>query len=210
MALIPSTLPVETRKIEAIIPDEGNVNTHPEDQVRQLAASIKDFGFNDPIAIDSDGVIVEGHGRLLAAKRLGMTEVPVIVLHFDAIEERRAYAIAHNQTQQLTAIDERGVLNEFDRIGVERAQYDAVGYSEDDMLFMRIRQEQEAEDAASGGTSNAKFALAKAPTSTLQFGSQDQLFTWLAGLDWLRDRYPEAVTMADRMQSFMDEYGSAL
>lgn len=209
MALTPSPEVIK-RGIGEITPDDGNVNTHPADQVRQIAASIRDFGFNDPIAVDVNGIIVEGHGRYMAARYLNMTEVPVIVLAFASEAERRAYAIAHNRTQQLTPLDERQVLNEFDRIGLDRSQYDAVGFTEDDMLFMRIRQEQDAENAAAGAASNAKFAVAKSPTVTLQFATQDQLFGWLNGLDWLRDRYPEAVTMADRMEALMNEYGSAL
>lgn len=72
-----------------------------------IAASIKKFGFDDPIGIWGDkNIIVEGHGRLMAAKKLGMQEVPVIRLDHLNDEERRAYALAHNKTAELSAWDE--------------------------------------------------------------------------------------------------------
>lgn len=196
--------------IAAVHPDAKNVNTHSPEQIQQIVASIRDFGFNDPIAIDQNGIIVEGHGRYIAAKQLGMEKVPCIRLQFKSEQERLAYAIAHNRTQQLSALDEKVVLNEFDRIGVERDQYEATGYTEDEVVFMHLRQE--ADEGTGGGTDNggAKFAIGKAIASTIKFETQDQLFTWLTGMDFLRERYPEEVTLADRIQRFMDEFGGAL
>ena len=72
-------LKVEYYPIESIKPYENNAKIHTEEQIEQIVKSIKDFGMNDPIAIWSeDNIIIEGHGRLMACKKLGMTEVPII------------------------------------------------------------------------------------------------------------------------------------
>ena len=83
--------------IDKLTPYEGNAKEHPDEQVEQIAESIRQFGFNDPIAIAADGTIIEGHGRYLAAKLLEMDEVPVIRLDELTDEQRRAYTLVHNQ-----------------------------------------------------------------------------------------------------------------
>lgn len=114
---------------------ENNARKHEQIDIDAIAKSIENFGFNDPIGI-WHGVIVEGHGRLLAAKKLGMTEVPVIDLDHLTDEQRRAYALAHNKTAELSGWDfdilgeELADISEFDMaelgfdIDVEKMQSD--------------------------------------------------------------------------------------
>ncbi|MFP3868621.1 MAG: terminase gpA endonuclease subunit [Desulfobacteraceae bacterium] len=84
--------------LDRLIPYINNTRLHPEEQVKQIMASILEFGFNDPIAVDEQTqTVIEGHGRLEAAKRLGLTEVPVIELGHLSEAQRKAYAIAHNK-----------------------------------------------------------------------------------------------------------------
>src|SRR5579875_4227515 len=90
-------LTIEYRPVERLIPYVRNARTHSEDQIAQIAASIAEFGFTNPILIDADGVIIAGHGRLLAAKLLGLAEVPVIVLDHLSDAQRRALVIADNK-----------------------------------------------------------------------------------------------------------------
>ena len=96
-------LKIEQLPVEELKEYENNTRDHGEIDIDAIKESITMFGFNDPIGIWSDdNVIVEGHGRLLAAKELGMTEVPCIRLDHMTDEERRAYAIAHNKTAELS------------------------------------------------------------------------------------------------------------
>ena len=91
-------LKIEILRTDAITPYKFNAKKHPKEQVEQIKKSIQEFGFNDPIAVwGEDNLIVEGHGRLLAAKELGLSEVPVIRLDRLSDEQRRAYTLAHNQ-----------------------------------------------------------------------------------------------------------------
>src|ERR1700693_2570230 len=90
-------LVVQIWPIDKLIPYARNARTHSDEQVAQVAASIIEFGWTNPILVGSDGVIIAGHARLLAARKLRMTEVPVIVLDHLTEAQRRALVIADNQ-----------------------------------------------------------------------------------------------------------------
>lgn len=93
--------------IEDLKPYEKNARLHGNQDVEAIASSITEFGFNDPVGIwGDDNIIVEGHGRVLAAKRLGLKTVPCIRLDHLNDEQRRAYALAHNRTAELSEWDE--------------------------------------------------------------------------------------------------------
>jgi len=76
---------------------ENNPRTHSEKQINQIVASINEFGFTNPILIDKDNRIIAGHGRVLAAKKLGMMDVPCLILEGLSREQLRAYVIADNK-----------------------------------------------------------------------------------------------------------------
>ncbi|MGE3718081.1 MAG: site-specific DNA-methyltransferase [Bauldia sp.] len=90
-------LAVTYRPVAALIPYARNARTHSDAQVAQIAASIRTFGFTNPILVDGENGIIAGHGRLLAARKLGMAEVPVIELAGMTEAEKRAYIIADNK-----------------------------------------------------------------------------------------------------------------
>lgn len=85
-------------KIEDIKLYEKNAKNHPEWQIEQIKNSIKEFGYNDPIAIDENNIIVEGHGRYIALKELGYEQIEVLKLSHMSNEQKKAYIIAHNKT----------------------------------------------------------------------------------------------------------------
>ena len=100
---LPETLRLKVayRKIDDLKPYVGNARTHTDKQIAQIAASIRQFGFTNPVLIDGAGGIVAGHGRVAAARLLGLTEVPVIELSHLSEAERRAYVIADNRLAEL-------------------------------------------------------------------------------------------------------------
>ena len=100
-----SELKIEYVELSTLKPYENNAKIHTEEQIAQICESIVQFGMNDPIAVWHDNEIIEGHGRLLACKRLGMKTVPVIRLDDLTDEERRAYMNAHNQLTMNTGFD---------------------------------------------------------------------------------------------------------
>jgi ParB-like nuclease domain len=91
--------------VEALIPDPRNARLHPEGQVRRIADSIAAFGFNVPVLIDGDSRVVAGHGRVLAARRLGLSEIPAIILDHLSEAERRAFMIADNRLAESASWD---------------------------------------------------------------------------------------------------------
>ena len=104
-------LKVEYIPINDIKPYENNAKIHTEEQIEQIKKSIQEFGMNDPIGIWKDNIIIEGHGRLMACKELGMEEVPVIRLDDLTDDQRKAYTLIHNQTTMNTGFD-LDILNE--------------------------------------------------------------------------------------------------
>lgn len=88
---------IEQRSVADLIPYATNSRTHSDAQVAQIAASIKEFGWTNPILVSGDNSIIAGHGRLLAARKLGMDEVPAIVLDHLSKSQQRALVIADNQ-----------------------------------------------------------------------------------------------------------------
>ena len=91
------TLHVEFRQIDQLLPYARNARTHSAVQIRQIAASIAEFGFNNPVLVDAEGSIIAGHGRVLAAGELKLPQVPVIVLSHLTESQKRAFRIADNQ-----------------------------------------------------------------------------------------------------------------
>src|SRR4051795_6377735 len=90
-------LAVTYRAIASLRPDPRNARTHSKRQVEQIVASIREFGFTNPILLDPDGVIIAGHGRLLAAKSMGLAEVPTIELVGLNDAQKRALRLADNK-----------------------------------------------------------------------------------------------------------------
>lgn len=88
---------IEWQSVEKLIPYAKNARTHSDEQVAQIAGSIKEFGFNNPVLVDKDNSIIAGHGRLLAARKLGMDKVPVIQLEHMTEAQRKAYVLADNR-----------------------------------------------------------------------------------------------------------------
>lgn len=88
---------IEQIKVESLIPYANNAREHSDEQVEQIAASIKKFKFNNPVLVDKESGILAGHGRVLAAKKLGLDTVPCIRLDHLTDVEKRAYILADNQ-----------------------------------------------------------------------------------------------------------------
>jgi 16S rRNA G966 N2-methylase RsmD len=88
---------IEWQSVETLIPYAKNARTHSDEQVAQIAGSIKEFGFNNPVLVDKDNSVIAGHGRLMAARKLGMDKVPVVQLGHMTEAQRKAYVLADNR-----------------------------------------------------------------------------------------------------------------
>lgn len=129
---------VEQRLIDDLIPFERNARTHSKRQIDQIAKSIECFGFVNPVLVDDEGRVVAGHGRILAARKLGLTDVPVLSLGAMSDADRRAYIIADNRLAELAGWDrdlltsELGELQsllhdiDFECLGFDQGELDAL------------------------------------------------------------------------------------
>ena len=138
---LPETLRLRVthRKVDDLKPYAGNARTHSDKQIEQIAASITQFGFTNPVLIDGDGGIVAGHGRVAAARKLGVAEVPVIELAHLSEAERRAYVIADNRLAELAGWDREILAIEFQALSDMKLDFDleVMGFetAEIDMLL---------------------------------------------------------------------------
>lgn len=137
-------LRIEYVPTDSLIPYAGNAKEHPDWQIEQIMLSIKEFGFQDPIGIWKNE-IVEGHGRLIAAKELGMETVPVIRLDQLTDEQRRAYAIVHNKLTMNTDFDWSKLEEEMKKLdGIDMSQYGFDELQKElDWFEKRIRNDNE-------------------------------------------------------------------
>lgn len=122
-----------TFPVADLIPYARNSRTHNEEQIAQIMASIKEFGFTNPILIGGDNVIIAGHGRLLAAQRLGLKEVPIIRLPDLTETQRKALVIADNKIAMNAGWDEEMLALEMKELEENDFNLDILGFSEDEL-----------------------------------------------------------------------------
>lgn len=121
---------IELWPVDRLVAYERNARTHSASQVAQIAASIVEFGFNAPILVDSNAGIIAGHGRLMAARKLGLAEVPVIVLDHLSETQKRAYIIADNKLTELGGWDAEALSLELKELQDAEFDLDLLGFSD--------------------------------------------------------------------------------
>src|ERR1035438_8674883 len=139
---------IEVWPVERLVPYARNARTHSPEQVAQIAASIVEFGFNAPILVDSRAGVVAGHGRLLAARKLGLAEVPVVVLDHLSETQRRAYLIADNKLAENAGWDEKILAAELAELEHEGLDLAVVGFSDDELQALLADQADDAGPAS--------------------------------------------------------------
>ena len=139
---------MDYRAVETLKPANRNPRTHSRKQVRQIADSIQRFGFTNPILIDGDGRIIAGHGRVAAAKLLGLDRVPVVPLGDLSAKERRAYALADNKLALNAGWDQELLALEFQVLIDAGLQLEITGFSlaEVDFTLDQAREQRPGKD----------------------------------------------------------------
>lgn len=119
------------KSVEALIPYVNNSRTHSDEQVTQVASSIKEFGFTNPILIDEHDGVIAGHGRLMAAKKLNLSEVPCIILAGLTEAQKKAYVIADNQLALNSGWDLDALRLEVETLNELEFDIDLLGFDGD-------------------------------------------------------------------------------
>ena len=147
--MIPESYGIERVDVAALTAFAGNPRTHSDTQIDQIAASIREFGWTNPILVDAEGTIIAGHGRLAAAIRLGLAEVPVIRLGHLSDAQRKALVIADNQLALNAGWDEAALAGLIRELDAEKFELDILGFESADLD--RYLAGLEGEDAAEEG-----------------------------------------------------------
>ena len=176
---------IESLPIERLIPYARNSRSHSDAQVAQVAASIREFGFTNPVLIDGADGIIAGHGRVLAARKLGLDKVPCIRLVHLSETQKRAYIIADNKLALNAGWDEEMLALELAELREVDFDLDLVGFDEEELgdLFAEPAPEAEGGSGSEGGAGSLAAKFGVPPFSVLNARDgwwQDRKRAWLA------------------------------
>lgn len=138
-------LKVVYRAVSELIPYARNARTHSDEQVARIAASIKEFGWTNPILIDGENGIIAGHGRVLAARKLGLEKVPTIELSGLTEAQKRAYILADNRLALDAGWDEEMLKLEFAELEEEGFELSKTGFSDEEIREMMADLDHEVD-----------------------------------------------------------------
>jgi DNA modification methylase len=139
---------IEQIKTADLVPYARNAKKHDEAQVAKLAGSIREFGFNNPVLIDADNGIIAGHGRVMAAQKLGLASVPCLRLSHLSETQKRAYILADNRLAELGGGWDAEMLKlELADLGDLDVDLDGIGFGADDLQDLELSEEPETSDA---------------------------------------------------------------
>lgn len=138
---------VERRSVDSLIPYARNARTHSDEQVAQLAASIKEWGWTTPVLVDEEGSIIAGHGRVMAARKLGIEEIPVMVARGWSEAQRRAYVLADNQLAANAGWDMDLLKVEIAELNIEGFDIDLIGFDDKTLAGLMSEETEGLTDA---------------------------------------------------------------
>ena len=128
-----TTTTLEMRQVADLVPYARNARAHSDEQIRQLRASLREFGFVAPLLIDAEGNILAGHGRLMAAKAEGYVEVPCVLVEHLTETQRRAYILADNRLAEQASWDEDMLQLELQELRDAGFDFTLIGFDENDL-----------------------------------------------------------------------------
>lgn len=139
-------LKIEYRKVSDLLPYARNARTHSDTQVSQLAASIKEFGFNNPVAVNGEGMILCGHGRVMAAQKLHLTEVPTVCLSHLSDTQVKAYILADNKLALNAGWDDDMLKVELEELKDSDFDLNLTGFSDEELKDILVEDPTEAQE----------------------------------------------------------------
>jgi len=146
-------------KVEDLIPYVKNSRTHSDEQVAQIAASIKEFGWTNPILVDGTNGIIAGHGRLMAARKLKMTEVPVIELKHLTDTQKKAYIIADNRLALNAGWDNELLTIELNDLLADGFALEILGFDQAELDELFGEEEEEPKEGTGAGSLAGRFLI---------------------------------------------------
>ncbi|MBI5121323.1 MAG: site-specific DNA-methyltransferase [Rhodospirillales bacterium] len=146
---------VEHWPVDRLIPYGHNARTHSDGQVAQIAASVIEFGWTNPVLADSQGNVIAGHGRLAAAKSLGLKMVPVVILDHLTETQRRAYILADNKLALNAGWDDELLAAELHALNADGYDLDLIGFSDEELEALMAPLDDEGDGEGDAGEDEA-------------------------------------------------------
>lgn len=189
-------LPYRMMPVDKLLPYARNARTHSSEQVAQIAASISEFGFINPVVVDDKGTIIAGHGRVLAAKELNLKEVPTLAAgHLSAVQ-RRAYILADNKLALNAGWDDDLLKVELTDLQDAGFDLDLTGFSDVDLAGL-FAEPEEPETKEKDLNYVIQFNIV--------FDDEEQQEDWYSFVRFLKGKLPDADTLGQRLQIFIRE-----
>jgi hypothetical protein len=191
---------IQYKKTEDLEPYARNSRTHTKEQIEQIIKSINEFGWTNPILISEKNDIIAGHGRVLAAEKLGMKEVPCIQLSNLTETQRRAYVMADNKLALNAGWDDE--LLKLELHALNEADYDLsiIGFDASELstiMFDDLISEDDKDDE------ETNFIV----QYNIIFDDQEQQDVWFEFIKMLKTQYVEADTIGERLVAFIKDNG---
>ena len=141
-----TTTVMELVSVNKLIPYVNNARTHSAEQINKLRASLREFGFVNPVIIDQNNNVVAGHGRLIAAREEGFTEVPCVLVDYLTEAQRKAYILADNRYAEDAGWDEERLRIEIEALQEQEFDLSLTGFDSDELADLLLDDDPEAED----------------------------------------------------------------
>lgn len=138
---------VSMQKTEILSPYDRNSRVHSERQIDQIVNSIREFGFTIPVLVDEKSMLIAGHGRVMAAQKMGLEEIPVMVATGWTDQQKRAYVIADNKLTENSTWDEELLKSEIKQLEFEEYNLDFLGFDVDELTNLFLDKEFGKTDA---------------------------------------------------------------
>ena len=190
---------VQRVPVSRLLPYAKNARTHSAAQVSQIAASIKEWGWTTPVLVDEDGVLIAGHGRVMAAKQLGITEIPCMVARGWSEAQKKAYVLADNQLPLNAGWDEDLLKMEIKEIEALNFDIGKIGFDTEMLASLFDVQPQERQTTERNGLGEAVIQF------NIVFDDEAQQEAWFNFVRVLKGMYPDAETLGERLKLYIGE-----
>ena len=195
---------LEKKKVSELIPYDRNPNTHPEAQIEQLANSIRQWGWTMPILIDENGMVIAGHGRLYAAQKLEMEEVPCISVLGWTDEQKKAYVIADNKLAEGSQWDDSLYFSELESLSkagfkVELTGFESMNFSSEENFDFSDDNYEPSNDADEFNQTIIQYVMI--------FDDKSQQNLWHDFLATIKSKYGAEGTHSSRVYRYLKSTG---
>jgi hypothetical protein len=191
---------VQRVPVSRLVPYAKNARTHSRAQVAQIVASIQEWGWTTPVLVDETGMLIAGHGRVLAAKELGITEIPCMVARGWSEAQKKAYVLADNQLPLNAGWDADLLRMEIREIEGMNFDIGKIGFDTEELakLFDVAPAERQTTERNGLGEAVIQFNIV--------FDDTPQQDSWFAFVRTLKGMYPDAETLGARLALYIAAY----